>query len=128
MLMKIIKTILLVIFIVGIGCSQVWVPKGLEWEYDYTGEVPSDIRFHIFRASFLGEENYMLFDSTQALVKGFNLDDQVMYDNRNWYFFCRAKRISDGAVSLNSDTVYAFFPKILANEPYEFKMLKTKVP
>lgn len=112
----------------SIGCSQTWIPKGVEWEYDYTGEISSDIRFHIFKASSLNEPNYMLYDSTQALVLGFNLDDQVMYDNRQWYFFCRAMRISDHAVSLNSDTVDAFFPKILSNEPQQFKMLKISVP
>jgi len=124
-----VRILFILVLLVSIGCSQsLVVPKGVEWDYNYTGEQPSNIMFDLFSSSWEADTSYTQIDSTQALVIGFNLSNQIMYDNREWYFFCRARRLSDQAVSLNSDTISAFFPRILSNAPQQFEMLKTSVP
>lgn len=124
-----VRILFILVLLVSIGCSQnLAVPKGVEWDYDYAEEQPSNIMFELYSSSFVDNPEYVKYDSTQALMLGFNLGNPVMYDNRTWYFFCRAKRLSDSAVSLNSDTISAFFPRILANKPYNFETLKMSIP
>ena len=127
--MKALTVFLFVIIFNLCACSQnLVIPKGVEWDYDYAAELPSNIIFDIFLSSWQADTSYTLYDSTQTLMLGFNLGNQVMYDNRTWYLFCRARRLTDHAVSFNSDTIDAYFPKILENQPMEFEILKTSVP
>ena len=126
--MTIIKITLLTFVLTVLACSQTVVYKGLEWEYDYADNDPANIQFHIFRIISETDTNWVLVDSTQSLVYGFDFADDITFSNREWYFFVRANRFTDNAISLNSNVAGGFFPVLIGNQPYNFKMLRMKLP
>jgi len=115
------------------SCQQkTWLPGWLEWDYDYSANAPPEndslnIIFDVFYLPFLTDTSMTQLDSTQTHELRL-LTYDLLYQNRTWYFFCRARSLVDGAVSVNSDTISAYFPEILSGKPYEVKVLQTKLP
>ncbi len=120
------KIFILLLLFVTIGCGQTFIPRALAWDYDYSGNVQEDIIFDVFYGYGMLDTAFVVLDSTQTLQV--SILDRGFNTNTFKYFFCRARRFSDGAVSMNSDTIYAWFPIILDNTPYQFRTLKMKLP
>jgi hypothetical protein len=120
------KILFILVLLVSIGCSQTFIPRALIWDYDYSNDDSLDIKFDVFYGYGMLDTAFVLLDSTQT--REMNILDIGFNTNTFKYFFCRARRISDGAVSLNSDTIDVWFPRILDNVPYQFQAIKMKLP
>ena len=120
------RILAILVLLISIGCGQTFIPRALAWDYDYSGNVEEDIIFDVFYGYGLLDTAFVVLDSTQSLQM--SLLDRGFNTNTFKYFFCRARRYSDGAISTNSDTINAWFPIILDNVPYQFRTLKMKLP
>ena len=126
------KPILMVLLLVSLASCQTFLPGWVAWDYDYSSPHPeyadsTNIVFDVFYGQSMADTNFVKLDSTQE-HKSRLLTHDFLYQNQGYYFFCRARALSDGALSLNSDTIYAYFPKIIAEEPYNITTLKTALP
>ena len=126
------KIFVLVLLLSVIGCAQTWLPGWVKWEYDYTQNQPPEndslnIIFDVFYLESMVDTSFTLLDSTQAHQSRL-LTHDFLYTNQYWYLFCRARSLVDGSVSLNSDTVQAWFPRIIEGTPYQLQVLQTKLP
>lgn len=132
--MKLITTIILVFVICTIGCGQTRLPGYLVWDWDYeffdAAGQPLDsayTQFDTFYGTSTADTGYVFLDSTDTHTLRL-LTYDVLYDNADLYFFVRARRTTNQAISLNSDTVFAYFPIILSGVPYEIDIIETKLP
>ena len=120
------RILAILVLLISIGCGQTMIPRALAWDYDYSGNVPEDVIFDVFYGYGMLDTAFVVLDSTQNLQ--LSILDRGFNTNTFKYFFCRARRLSDGAVSFNSDTINAWFPIILDNTPYQFRTLNMKLP
>ena len=126
------KICLLVLLMFALGCTQTWLPGSLVWDYDYDENMPPEndslnIVFDVFYMPFVTDTNIVQLDSTST-HKIRLLTYEELYQNRTLHFYVRARSLADGSLSLNSDTVNAYFPKIITGKPYQISILETKLP
>ena len=126
------KTALMLLFLFAVASCQTSLPGWVTWDYNYNANnVPyndsTSIMFDVYHGLSLIDTNYVMLGNTQAHTLRL-LTYDVLYNNTGWFLFCRASALSDGALSLNSDTIYAYFPIIIEGEPYNFRVIKTKLP
>ena len=125
------KIILFILLFAVMGSCQTYIPGWMVWKYDYIDNPPpyndsTNVEFDVFYGLSLIDTSYVKLDSTQ-LHRSTLLEHTFLYNNTVWFLYCRARALSDGAISFNSDTVYAYFPIIIPGKPYQFKILKAKL-
>ena len=126
------KVLLLIFILIVCASCQTTLPSYLKWDYNYSLNAPEHqdpavIMFDVFVGPSLADTSYALLDSTQTRELRL-LSYAELYNQDTHYFFLRARSLIGSAVSLPSDTVYDFFSEILAGEPYNIKILETKIP
>ena len=130
------KALLILATFVMCACSQIAIPKGLEWEYDYTYYSPDTaqvikmapddsaaVEFRIYY-SYSGETFDSLGETQNQEQDYYLLRHEDLYrDVTIWFYataFFEAPRVGE---SSPSDTIQVFFPKLNPDEVYEIKII-----